>query len=404
MLARFNALNYDTRHRKTRGNSESFRIERGGTDVKALRNPISSGWLSLFCFFICGQLLAESPEQPQEDASQRTEIHFDDLKNKYQIIGRLGKPVGEYHTIHGTWKRFNFSKRQLFFQVTHVNFQKLSEPQLYPERHFKLAHLWATEKLKVDPDHSPICEYRVWESLEYFGTPDDFGKESGLPESIGILPGFKSRDKKEFIPLELTSELNFVKARVLNQEEVENRLEKIAAAGSSVAASIVNYNAWLANKKRGEGRVDISFCDLQDRYRIIGKLGKPLGEYSTIRGVWKRERTTIGRDMRRLHRFYVTHVDGQLLKESIIFNHRWDTISSYGIMPFEPPVPDPVETEVWEMRVVELMKNRGLPSGFNGEAGLIEQHNSFFELDSVLRYHHRPSIIKDPTRLSDKVN
>ncbi|WP_232103021.1 hypothetical protein [Gimesia maris] len=371
--------------------------------MKALRIPISSGCLSLYCFFICGQLLAE-PSEEQKDTSQQTEIHFDDLKDKYQIIGRLGKPVGEFHTIHGIWKRFNFSKRQLFFEVTHVNFQKLPEPQLYPERHFKLAHPWATEKLKVDPDYSPICEYRVWESLEYFGTPDDFWKESKLPESIGILPGFKDREKKEFIPLELTSELNYVKSRILNQEEVKNRLEKLVTAGDSVAASIVNYNSWLLNKKRSEGRLDISFRDLQDRYRIIGKLGKPLGEYSKIRGVWKHERTTKGHDVRRLYRLYVTHIDGKPLDQRVIFDYWWDTITSYGVMPFKPPVPDPVETKVWEMRVVELMKNRGLPIGFNGEADLIEQHNSYFELDSILRYHHRPTILRGTMRISEKEN
>lgn len=363
--------------------------------MRTLGNRKSAGGLMLFSLLLGSLLSAETPEQPQENTSPRPEIQFDELKNDYRIIGRLGKPVGEYHTIHGTWKRFNFSGRKLFFEVTHVNFQKLSEPQLYPERHFKLSTPWATEKLKVDSDHSPVCEYRVWESLQYFGTPDAFWEESGLPESIGILPGFKRRDKTELIPLELTSELIYVKARILSQDEVKNRLEKIAAAGSSVVSSIVDYDSWLANKKRSEGRRYISFYDLRDRFRIIGKLGKPLGEYSTIRGIWKRERTTRGNDIHRLYRFYVTHINGKLLEKNVIYDRWWDTISSYGVTPLDPPVPDPEENEVWEMRVVELIKNRGLPSGFNREAGLIEQHNSFFELDCVLRYHHRPSILKN---------
>ncbi|QDT40735.1 hypothetical protein Pan241w_07930 [Gimesia alba] len=368
----------------------------GDREVRPQRNRKSSGWICLFCLLACPQLSAEPPQQQNdnENVPKRTEIHFDDLQKKYRIIGRLGKPVGEFHTIHGTWKRFNFSGRQLFFQITHVNFQKLPEPQLYPERHFKLAHLWATSKLNVDPDHSPICEYRVWESLEYFGTPDDFWDESKLPPSISILPGFAGREKKAAIPLELTSELNYVKAKVLKQNEVKEKLENSTFSESRAAESSINPASDQTGENRDKVLIDIGFYDLRDRYQIIGKLGKPLGEYSTIRGVWKRERATIGQRIRRFHRFYVTHIDGQELDKSVIINHRWDTISSYGVMPFKPAVPDPEETEVWEMRVVELMRNRGLAAGFNGEAGLIEQHNSFFELVNVLRYHRRPSIIK----------
>lgn len=344
----------------------------------------------LFCYLV----RAESPQQEKQNAEKRIDIHFDDLKNNYRIIGRLGKPVGEYYTIHGTWKRFDFSSRQIFFHVTHVDFQPLPKPLIYPERHLKLAHSWATLKLKVDPDNSPVCEYRVWESLEYFGTPDHFWKESNLPPSISILPGFAGRESKAIIPLELTSELNYVKAKVLKQVEVKENLKKSTISEHRIVPSSVNSASGQADKRGSKGRIDIGFYDLRDRYQIIGKLGKPLGEYSSISGVWKRERTTKGNRVHRLYRFYVTHIDGRTLDKSVIFDRWWDTISSYGVIPFQPPVPDPAETEIWKLRVVELMRHRGLPYGFNGEAGLIEQHNRFFELDSVLRYHHRPQIVK----------
>lgn len=337
-------------------------------------------WLMLLCFGGCPPLWADASDQLQNNASQRTRIHFDDLKNNYRIIGRLGKPVGTFHTIHGTWKRFNFSGRQLFFEVTHVDFRQLTEPQLYPERHFKVALPWEIDQSRVDPDHSLIYEYRVWESLEYFGTPDDFWKESGLPESIGVLPGFKIKFEKEFLPLELTSELNYVKVRSMNEEEANSRLAKLTVADSRLISS---------PQKR-----DISFYNLRDQYQILGRLGKPLGEYSAIRGYWQKGKIPRGRDVYHLLLFHVTHLNGSALEKPIIFDRKWSGVQSYGGLPFDPPVGKPVESEIWEMRVVEVMRHKGMAAGYNREAGFIEQHNSVFELYDGLLFHSRPKIVR----------
>lgn len=348
----------------------------------------------LFCHLV----KAESPLQEKQNLEKRIEIHFDDLKNNYQIIGRLGKPVGEYHTIHGTWKRFDFSSKKLFLYVTHINYKRLSKPIIFPERYLIKCGTF-TPELEIDPETSSYwknrnlfcCEYRIFEKIGITGFPDDYWKESS-EQTAQALYYAKSEQENRDQPFELASCLLYVRSKFVKlTDDYEEQANK--AIGSTVTTTSSEVVT-----EQPRDRIGIRFDDLRDRYRIIGRLGKPMGEYSTIRGVWKKERVIRDRRMVRFMRFYVTHIDGRVLKESLDFDQRDGIFRNYSWIPLDPPVPRPEEHNVWELRVVESMSYSGLAKNYNREIGypgcLELNWIPDFKLNSTLRYHHRPQIIK----------
>ena len=355
---------------------------------------LMSGWLA------CSLLSVELHGQPPKNTPQRTEIHFDDLKNNHQIIGRLGAPVGTFHTIHGTWKRIDFSSKQLYLLITHIDFKCLREPLLLPENQLiKCGSDMFTSKLKIDPETSTYwkhrdlfcCEYRVFEKIGFTGLPDDYWKETGSQTKLELYYAKENQESRNQ-PFELTSYLFYVRSKFVKVADLPRKVHSDPLPAGQGDTEKSNETTELQSPG------DINFLDLRDRYRVIGRLGKPVGEYSTIRGVWKRERVFRDRRTVRIMRFYVTHIDGRALDKSLDFDQRDGIFRRFSLEPLDPSVPQPEESDVWELRVVESMRCSGLVKGYNSELGypgcLELNWIPDFKLISSLSYHLHPEIIK----------
>jgi hypothetical protein len=133
----------------------------------------------------------------------------------------------------------------------------------------------------------------------------------------------------------------------------------------------------------GEATVEYSFDQLAQG-RIIGKLGKPLGTYCTVRGKWI---TDMERWQDSLWFFHVTHIDDRELTTTIeypaytvneVLVHGHKSLTRYT---------SPKEGEIWELRAYEGMSASGAPLDYVKEnhTGL-EQGELMFRLRSTLNY------------------
>lgn len=97
---------------------------------------------------------------------------------------------------------------------------------------------------------------------------------------------------------------------------------------------------------------------------IVGRLGKPLGEFSTIKGVWK-SRGDVKFDP---FEFHVIEVDGKELKNAVVFAGR-----DVGCNPeFGGDRPERADDVTWEFRGYEAIESYGYPPKWRQE-GILGQ-------------------------------
>lgn len=79
---------------------------------------------------IIGLRFVLAPSAAAKDEGGKIQISVDDLGKTAELVGRLGKPLGTWVTIKGTWALpKNVAKDySLRFTVTHVNGMKLPSP------------------------------------------------------------------------------------------------------------------------------------------------------------------------------------------------------------------------------------------------------------------------------------
>lgn len=77
-----------------------------------------------------GFRLAVAPTAAAKDEGGKIQVSVDDLGKTAELIGRLGKPLGTWVTIKGTWALPISSAKPsgLKFTVTHVSDTKLEKP------------------------------------------------------------------------------------------------------------------------------------------------------------------------------------------------------------------------------------------------------------------------------------
>jgi len=338
-----------------------------------------------FCVLMCVTVSlvdADRPTRTPASGSQRSnkriDIHFDDLV-KRRVIGRLGKPMGEYSGIRGVWKASAFSSRTMLFHITHIDGRPLAKEIVYPRAHFYKSGGLPIVPAVPEPEDSDVWELRVVEHSVYYGTPKRFHEESGIPRGVAIIPRgvgvlpHESRPGAIIVPFELTSQITYpLRPQITKGGRVSRRM-KSPKASRYVALKL----------EANQSKNDIRFEDLRDRYRIIGRLGKPLGEYCTIRGRWKARR-----DIKRFVRIFlhITHIDGRPVKKTIIY--RWSDIRFTGILPLGHTLQEPKDSEVNELRVVETVLHNGSPKR-SLEESHIRGMGFPFKLRSVLIYHRR---------------
>ncbi len=131
--------------------------------------------------------------------------------------------------------------------------------------------------------------------------------------------------------------------------------------------------------------------DIEKRYLLIGKLGKPLGEFSTIRGIWRPTRDAFSKDDPLA--FFVTQIDGVATQNDIEINAVLMR-DNWAFQHEEWPVPS--KGAVWELRVFEDAATFGKPitarkeAGYGGQQG---QAGISWGLKSRMNYMSRPRVL-----------
>lgn len=147
-----------------------------------------------------------------------------------------------------------------------------------------------------------------------------------------------------------------------------------------VGASIACTDDAVRPRADAKERSDIAFDDLSGM-RIIGRLGKPLGTYCSLRGQWKSD---WARAKTVLWWFRVTHLDGEELEKAIEFPaFHVEAQPGRG----QKALKDAREGEIWELRAYEGITTYGSPPGYFEESGFAQGAGSLpFELSSRLHY------------------
>jgi hypothetical protein len=137
-------------------------------------------------------------------------------------------------------------------------------------------------------------------------------------------------------------------------------------------------------------REPISFDSLMSQYEIVGRLGKPLGEFSTIQGTWRVDDDFKGD----LSEFHVAIVDGKTLTDPIVYDlHDVE----FRVRTNTGRMIQPADGEVWEVRAQEMIRNYGnapnahLERGFQGQQGMISWRTS-----AVLHTLQQPRVVYRP--------
>ncbi len=141
--------------------------------------------------------------------------------------------------------------------------------------------------------------------------------------------------------------------------------------------------------EKDDNREPISFDSLLSR-KMLGRLDKPFGEFSTIQGEWRVDSGRKGEP----REFHVNVVDGTKLNDPIIFS---DHDVECRIRTNKGRMIQPADGEVWELRTYEAIRSYGTPPnahmerGFRGQQGMLGWRTA-----AVLRTLHRPKILYRP--------
>lgn len=114
------------------------------------------------------------------------QIQADDITSRrVQIIGRLGRPLGEMLTIRGRWKRPGPRVKDpaFHFVVTEVDGKNLATPVDFHDRGVYLPGEATPESLA-----DKICELRGYEGGSFWGDPGRFNRERAGLEGDGESP------------------------------------------------------------------------------------------------------------------------------------------------------------------------------------------------------------------------
>jgi hypothetical protein len=152
----------------------------------------------------------------------------------------------------------------------------------------------------------------------------------------------------------------------------------MCAAGAAAGQS-VEPTPEQATAGSGDGQ-SYTFDDLTEG-KIDGRLGKPVGTFCTVRGIWIEDPS---RFKFTEWYFHVTHVDGVALPRSLEYPSYLLVDSCGG---GQEKLADPVHGEVWVLRVFEGIKTYGSPSGYYDEARIPPGSGAIpFSVVSELKY------------------
>lgn len=260
--------------------------------------------------------IADAPETPRA----RQNIRFDDLSKRYQIVGRLGMPLGQVVHVKGTWKSHpeaseKFGKR--FLHISEINKTVLRKPVVFNARYVRTHSTVAAHVNEPDPSE---VSFNVYEGVAYSGPPPEQFKEPGYVPGAG-----------------------------------EGRWELV-----SILTTVQGHDPDLKMRAVVRGNVtELSYDDLAERSQIVGRLGVPAGKHVWVKATWRaKEETEESDDELCLH---ISEVDGQVLPQEVVFLER--NVGTNGFA--SPPKNriEAVEGRTYELRVYERIAMCGNPPG-----------------------------------------
>lgn len=94
-------------------------------------------YFGLVCVLLAANTaLIQPPGNLKVEPRKRIAIHTDTLYTTHELIGPLGKPLGEVLTVTGTVHQENSKLQEIYLEITEVDGNRLTKPkEMY-------AHLW----------------------------------------------------------------------------------------------------------------------------------------------------------------------------------------------------------------------------------------------------------------------
>jgi hypothetical protein len=109
--------------------------------------------------------------------------------------------------------------------------------------------------------------------------------------------------------------------------------------------------------------ITIRADDIGDKVMVLGRLGHPLGEMMTVKGVWAAPKSTESWKDRLI--FHVTSVNGKQLAEPAIFN-----VYVVDVVDRARKTVCPSAGELWEVRAYENWSLRNQPADYWKEVNM----------------------------------
>lgn len=126
----------------------------------------------------------------------------------------------------------------------------------------------------------------------------------------------------------------------------------ICVMAAALAIGIPIILAPSAPAKDGDRKIHVSVDDLGKSAELIGRLGKPLGTWVTIKGKWALPKAVVKEYS---PRFMATHVDGAKLEKPVEFNiGQVEAVDSSGksVMP-KPENRRKLDGQTWTLEAYE---------------------------------------------------
>jgi hypothetical protein len=238
-----------------------------------------------FLCWVAGFIAAGVASTAADETSRQAEeaVRAEDLVRQVAIIGRLGRPVGEMVTVCGTWYRLGATARlgECCFRVTQVNGEPLRDPLIWDEG--------SIEACVSGKPMIPVAG-ATWELRGSEG-----GAVLGMPEAALV------EARRQFVKargMRFACDFGYIRSREVTTASAR-RSTPLPGAGQV---------------GKSEPKRKVAAGELLSRVKIIGCLGRPLGQMVTIQGTWKDDRRLKG-DMG----FVTTHVDGTPLAAPVVF-------------------------------------------------------------------------------------
>jgi len=123
----------------------------------------------------------QPPEKLKEEAKPRVPVYTDSLHTTHELIGPLGKPLGEVLTVTGTVRREEDTKQQLIYiEITELNGVAMKMPvKMY-------AHPWQWSNSIKELKPGQRMTVRAYQDGGMRGHPDQAMMETTFIQTTGF--------------------------------------------------------------------------------------------------------------------------------------------------------------------------------------------------------------------------